>query len=179
MDEWLYETPAYIHDRNIEASARLLELLQLHHSPAGQEPAPLPAKAKVEAEPIIIPPAKGESPDSSKLPGIPSGCWFSIVDEVEETRSVSISEIKRTVASYFKISLRELDSARRTAYVVYARQIAHFLARAYTYKSYPEIGRRIGGRDHTVVLHSIGKITPLMRSNWCVAYDIAHIERML
>jgi chromosomal replication initiator protein len=80
---------------------------------------------------------------------------------------------------YFDLTSSQIKSARRTAPVVYARQIAMYLCKYRTLKSYPEIGRRLGGRDHTTVLHGHRKIEALLPKDRDLAYDVAHVEAML
>jgi hypothetical protein len=79
-------------------------------------------------------------------------------------RQPPIIDIQRAVCRVFDIPLVDLNSARRTAHVVRARQVAMGITRQLTRKSLPEIGRRFGGRDHTTVLHAIRKLEPLMRA---------------
>ena len=104
--------------------------------------------------------------------------WFSIEDG-ETQPDLFIKNINRTVCRYFDITGAQLRSQRRTIETVYARQIAMLLARRYSTKSTPEIGRRLGGRDHTTVLHGVRKIENACRTDWEVAYDVAHIEATL
>jgi hypothetical protein len=69
-----------------------------------------------------------------------------------------IESIIHACCQHFAISRVDVISQRRTARVVYARQVAMHVARLDTTKSLPEIGRRFGGRDHTTVLHGCRKI---------------------
>lgn len=105
--------------------------------------------------------------------------WFSIVPDDEDAPEPPIKAIKRAACEYFEISMIDIESARRTADMVYPRQIAMYLARVATRKSTPEIGRRFGGRDHTTVLHAFNKIKLHARLDWKVAYDVAHVEAMI
>jgi len=80
-------------------------------------------------------------------------------DMVREVRSrVTVDEIQRGVAEYFKIELADLRGARRQRSILYPRQVAMFLCRRLTDASLPEIGRAFGGRDHTTVMHGVQKI---------------------
>lgn len=76
------------------------------------------------------------------------------------TPRLTIEEIKRAVGLHFRVSVADICSARRTACVVYPRQLAMALSRHLTLKSLPEIGRRFGGRDHTTAMHAINKFAP-------------------
>lgn len=70
----------------------------------------------------------------------------------------SILTILKVVCAVTKITPKEVCSNRRTAPVVEARQIIMYLCRNYTGHSYPEIGRRLGGRDHTTIIHGFRSI---------------------
>jgi chromosomal replication initiation ATPase DnaA len=71
--------------------------------------------------------------------------------------AIPIGDIKRTVAEVFGVEAHDLDSARRSLPLVQARHVAMGLAKRFTLRSLPEIGRQFGGRDHTTVLHAVGK----------------------
>lgn len=71
---------------------------------------------------------------------------------------VSVEAIQKTVADYYKIKVADMYSKRRPANIVLPRQVAMYLAKEMTEKSYVEIGELFGGRDHTTVLHAVGKI---------------------
>ena len=74
----------------------------------------------------------------------------------------TMASISKEVCRYFKISRRELHSARRNRTIARARQIGMYLCREFTHQSLPQIGNHFGGRDHTTVLHGIAKIGELM-----------------
>ncbi|HEY1059757.1 MAG TPA: chromosomal replication initiator protein DnaA [Limnobacter sp.] len=74
---------------------------------------------------------------------------------------VSVESIQKTVADYYKIKVADMFSKRRQANIVLPRQVAMYLAKELTEKSYMEIGELFGGRDHTTVLHAVNKITEL------------------
>ena len=78
---------------------------------------------------------------------------------------LSVIDIQRAVCRHFHIDKSNLLSRRLTANVVFPRQIAMYLAKTLTRHSYPEIGRRFGGRDHTTVLHAARKIEALRLNN--------------
>jgi len=81
-------------------------------------------------------------------------------DMVREVRArITLEEIQRQVADYFKIDLPEIRGLKRQRSILYPRQVAMFLCRRLTEASLPEIGRAFGGRDHTTVLHAVEKIT--------------------
>ncbi len=86
-----------------------------------------------------------------------------------------VTRITQACAHHFGLRTSELLSPCRSKGVVRPRQIAMFLSNA-AHKSLPDIGRRIGGRDHTTVLHGIRAIEALIKSDWTVACDVAEIE---
>ena len=74
-------------------------------------------------------------------------------------RRISGDDIMRAVARRYNVSRSDLASASREMHIVHPRQVAMYLARILTGKSFSEIGRRFfGGRDHTSVLHGVSKI---------------------
>jgi len=78
---------------------------------------------------------------------------------------VSVENIQKTTAQYYNVKLSELLGKSRKRSIVRPRQLAMFLAKDLTNKSYPEIGELFGGRDHTTVLHAYRKVTELMSEN--------------
>jgi chromosomal replication initiation ATPase DnaA len=90
-----------------------------------------------------------------------------------------VDDIKRAAAIYFNVSPIEIDSGDTSLAISYSRHVAMYLARSLTKKTTTEIGRCIGGRDHTTILHGSKKISRLVKSDWTVAFDVAHVEAML
>lgn len=72
--------------------------------------------------------------------------------------TTSVEEIQRVVANFYKIKIADMYSKRRPANIAMPRQVAMYLAKELTQKSYPDIGELFGGRDHTTVLHAVRKI---------------------
>jgi len=83
----------------------------------------------------------------------------------DETASISIELIQRKVSEFFGVKLSELKAKDRTKAVAFPRQIAMYLARQLTHTSLAEVGRAFGGKDHTTVLHAVGKIQALLRED--------------
>jgi chromosomal replication initiator protein len=75
-----------------------------------------------------------------------------------QNRQISVENIQKTVADYYKIKVADMYSKKRPASIARPRQIAMYLAKELTQKSLPEIGEIFGGRDHTTVLHAVRKI---------------------
>jgi chromosomal replication initiator protein len=87
----------------------------------------------------------------------------NLVDSDE--RHVSIENIQRVVCREFGLSLSQLKAKNNSRAVAYPRQIAMYMAKELTPASLPQIGREFGGKHHTTVLHSIGKITEARKSD--------------
>jgi chromosomal replication initiator protein len=96
-----------------------------------------------------------------------------------QDRLVTIENIQKTVAQYYKIRVADLMSKRRNRAVARPRQIAMSLAKELTERSYPEIGDAFGGKDHTTVLHACKRIRELRESDTRVREDYANLLRTL
>ncbi len=97
----------------------------------------------------------------------------------QNERMVSIEEIQKTVADFFKIRIGDMFSKRRPANIARARQVAMYLAKELTQKSFPEIGDAFGGRDHTTVMHAAKRIIELRQQDPELNRQIHTIEQML
>jgi chromosomal replication initiator protein len=96
-----------------------------------------------------------------------------------QERLVTIENIQRTVAEYFKIRVADVLSQRRSRSVARPRQIAMSLAKELTRHSLPEIGDAFGGRDHTTVLHACRRIQALRETDPRVREDYQNLLRTL
>ncbi|NLS02044.1 chromosomal replication initiator protein DnaA [Rhizobium sp. P32RR-XVIII] len=96
-----------------------------------------------------------------------------------EPRRVRIEDIQRIVARHYNVSRQELVSNRRTRVIVKPRQIAMYLSKTLTPRSFPEIGRRFGGRDHTTVLHAVRKIEELISEDTKLSHEIELLKRLI
>ncbi len=96
-----------------------------------------------------------------------------------QDRLVSIENIQRVVAEYYKIKVSDLHSKRRSRSVARPRQVAMYLAKDLTNHSLPEIGESFGGRDHTTVLHACRKIKDLIESSADIREDVKNLLRTL
>ena len=88
-----------------------------------------------------------------------------------QNKQVSIENIQKTVADFYRIKIIDLLSKKRIRTISRPRQIAMSLSRELTQFSYPEIGNAFGGRDHTTVLHACKNIELLRNSNPLIASD--------
>ena len=94
-------------------------------------------------------------------------------------RQISIENIQKTVADYYKIKVSEMYSKKRTRNVARPRQIAMALAKELTQLSLPDIGDAFGDRDHTTVLHACRKITDLRTTNGDINRDMTSLLNVL
>lgn len=94
-------------------------------------------------------------------------------------RKITIEEIQRKTAEFYKLDLKDLHSPRRARRVARPRQVAMFLARELTSRSLPEIGRRFGGRDHTTVLHACRRIEELCRLDPVFQQEVDFLRKVL
>lgn len=88
-----------------------------------------------------------------------------------QSRQISIENIQKTVADYYKIKVSEMYSKKRTRIIARPRQMAMAIAKELTSLSLPDIGEAFGGRDHTTVLHGYRKINDLRVSDPVVSRD--------
>ena len=96
-----------------------------------------------------------------------------------QDKLVTIDNIQRTVAEYYKIKVSDLLSKRRNRSVARPRQIAMALSKELTNHSLPEIGEAFGGRDHTTVLHATRKIKTLREELHDIKEDYSNLIRTL
>lgn len=96
-----------------------------------------------------------------------------------QDKQVSLDNIQRTVAEYYKIKVADLMSRRRSRSVARPRQVAMTLAKELTNHSLPEIGDSFGGRDHTTVLHACRKIKELRETSSDIREDYKNLLRSL
>ena len=96
-----------------------------------------------------------------------------------QEKLVTIDNIQKTVAEYYKIKVADLLSKRRSRSVARPRQMAMALAKELTNHSLPEIGDAFGGRDHTTVLHACRKIEQLREESHDIKEDFSNLIRTL
>ncbi|QBQ53782.1 chromosomal replication initiator protein DnaA [Nitrosococcus wardiae] len=96
-----------------------------------------------------------------------------------QEKLVTIENIQKTVAEYYKIRVSDLPSKRRSRAIARPRQIAMSLSKELTDHSLTEIGKSFGGRDHTTVLHACRKIDELKSSDRRVAEDYQNLLKRL
>lgn len=96
-----------------------------------------------------------------------------------QDRLITINNIQKTVAEYYKIRIADLHSKSRSRQVARPRQVAMALAKELTEHSLPEIGEAFGGRDHTTVLHACRKVTELKSRDNRINEDYLNLMRIL
>lgn len=80
----------------------------------------------------------------------------------KKDKHLNVDYIQKTVASFFNLKVIDLKSKKRKKVIAFPRQIAMYLSRELTGDSYPEIGNKFGGKDHSTVIHAVNKITNLI-----------------
>ncbi|HGG60457.1 MAG TPA: chromosomal replication initiator protein DnaA [Gammaproteobacteria bacterium] len=98
---------------------------------------------------------------------------------IAQDKMVSLDNIQKTVAEYYKIRVKDLHSKSRARSITRPRQIAMALSKDLTSHSLPEIGESFGGRDHTTVLHACRKVKELREQDNRIAEDYTNLTRIL
>ncbi len=96
-----------------------------------------------------------------------------------QDRIISIDNIQKTVADYYKVKITDFLSKKRSRSIARPRQIAIALAKELTSHSLPEIGNAFGGRDHSTVIHACKKVEELKQSDMKLEEDYSRLRRML
>ncbi|MEP7180790.1 MAG: chromosomal replication initiator protein DnaA [Betaproteobacteria bacterium] len=96
-----------------------------------------------------------------------------------QNRQVSVENIQKTVADYYKIRISDMHSKKRSRAIARPRQVAMALAKELTQLSLPEIGNNFGGRDHTTVLHACRQIAKLRESVPELNHDVNFLLQVL
>ncbi|BET59868.1 MULTISPECIES: chromosomal replication initiator protein DnaA [Geobacter] len=85
---------------------------------------------------------------------------------VDKSKEITVEMIQKFVAEHFGLKVADLKSDKRLKALVIPRQIAIFLCRDLTKSSYPEIGERFGGKDHSTIIHSVKKVEKLLSQDY-------------
>jgi chromosomal replication initiator protein len=94
-------------------------------------------------------------------------------------KEVTVELIQKIVADYFDLKLVDLKSEKRLKNIVQARQISIWLCRDMTKSSYPDIGLKFGGKDHSTVIHSFKKIDKALENDSKLSKTIDEIKRII
>ncbi|PDT71715.1 hypothetical protein CO683_00720 [Bradyrhizobium ottawaense] len=136
-------------------------------------------EAFVKVAPVVVIEAPPPEPEPELPPPPVDPKWIRAIEEIPDRGGPSVKEIKLCVAHHFKLSPRDLESPRRFAKIVVPRQIAFYLARKLTTKSFPDIGRRFGGKDHTTILHACKVVERRMEKDPKLAETVRCLEEQL
>ena len=148
-------------DTGLAVAARQVALVYLTNgrglpADAVEEALGMAAGAARRAQAVFLPELRRRA--ISFLVGPEGVARALLFDEAATVRPVRVLDCCRAAAAAAQLTIAELRSARRQAPVVRARQVGMWLAREFTGRSLPEIGRQFGGRDHTTVLHAVRKV---------------------
>lgn len=105
--------------------------------------------------------------------------FSNVLSEESSKPQMLIDAVQKIVAEHFQIKTSELKSKRRHKALTLPRQVAMYLSRKFTKTSYPEIGEKFGGKDHTTVIHAVRKITLERKKNMDLMVHLDALERIL
>lgn len=133
--------------------------------------------ARLSPPPVVVrAPRPVAKPQPVEAPKPQPRVWFSIVEDGEAPqRFPSVREIQLACAKYYGVTRHDILSERRTANIVRPRQVGMYLAKTMTPRSYPDIGRKFGGRDHTTAIFGFRKIERLLETDGDLQEDVAAI----
>ena len=96
-----------------------------------------------------------------------------------QPQQFTVEKIQRQVAHFFNISVNDLKSSRKIRFITKPRQIAMYLSRTLTSASFPEIGEKFGGKDHSTVIHAVRKVEQCVKDNLQLKADIEAIQKTI
>lgn len=140
--------------------AHLERLARINRTPPPKESLPVHA---------LAPRSTPEQPRREWKP------WFRIIGAGAPT----IKDIQVVTAEFYGIPEADMRSHRRGMPLARVRQVAMYLAKTHTPKSFPEISRRFGGRDHTTAMHAVRRIKALLETDRELADEVAEIKYRL
>ena len=94
-------------------------------------------------------------------------------------QAVSIEAIQKVVANFFNLKVSDLKSHRKVKLIAFPRQISMYLSRKYTNSSYPEIGSKFGGKDHSTVIHAVRKIEKKLEEDASLKNTVETLKKNL
>jgi chromosomal replication initiator protein len=98
---------------------------------------------------------------------------------VEKNKEITVEEIQKVVAQHFSLKVADLKSPKRLKALVLPRQIAMYLSRQLTSQSFPEIGDKFGGKDHSTIIHAIKKVEKLMEDDFQLRTTVGNLKNAL
>ena len=115
----------------------------------------------------------------SKKPLNINDCKIILKDVYNSNRVISIDKIQTVTSNFFSISLADMLSPRRSRPLARPRQIAMYLAKKFTSRSLPEIGRKFANRDHTTVIHAVKTIDKLLNNNDEIKKNVEELKSLI
>jgi chromosomal replication initiator protein len=97
----------------------------------------------------------------------------------ESNRELNVDTIQKAVCSYYNVKLTQMKGKNRQRVISLPRQVAMYLSKRYTNSSYPVLGEKFGGRDHTTVLAACRKITEHLETDKTLLAAVQHLEKQL
>lgn len=97
----------------------------------------------------------------------------------DDRKVLSIETIQKEVSNYFGIKINDIKSSKKQKNIAFPRQISMYLVRRYTGASYPEIGEKFGGKDHSTVIHAVKKIENLIKDDLSIKNTINSLSRSI
>jgi len=98
---------------------------------------------------------------------------------VEKNRELTVEEIQKIVATHFGIKISDLKSPKRLKALILPRQLAMYLSRQLTSCSFPEIGEKFGGKDHSTIIHAIKKIEKQLEDDYQLRSTLITLKNIL
>lgn len=97
----------------------------------------------------------------------------------QDNRFVTIESIQKEVANFYGMRVQDLKSERKQKNIAVPRQVTMYLARRYTGASYPEIGEKFGGKDHSTVIHAVKKIEKLLGNDPSLTNTVESLSKKI
>ncbi|MCE9625879.1 MAG: chromosomal replication initiator protein DnaA [Deltaproteobacteria bacterium] len=97
----------------------------------------------------------------------------------DRSRALTIEAIQKLVADHYNVKISDLKSPRRLRVLTVPRQIAMYLCRKHVKSSFPELGLKFGGKDHSTVVHAVQKIEKLLLQDLTLRNEISSLEKIL
>jgi len=104
---------------------------------------------------------------------------LNTITKQEKAYEITVDEIIKTVAGKFSIKINDIKSDKKNKNFVLPRQIAMYLARKLTNDSFPDIGAKIGGKDHSTVIYANNKIRKIMEEDVKIKNTIEELENII
>ena len=98
---------------------------------------------------------------------------------IEKNRELTVEEILKKVSAHYNVKISDIKSSRRHKAIVLPRQVAMYLSRQLTSASYPEIGDKFGGKDHSTIIHAINKIEKMAEEDYNLRNNLETLKKIL